>query len=110
MFYVQLLDTLEGNLPCSNENQNSDTIRELEDCRIMNSKLIWEVDELQLELQKHMNSSQATSGSVRYSFSKETEEFRQSDKYSIEESCRYMEVSRNKDKLEIQSELKRVIF
>ncbi|RXH71733.1 hypothetical protein DVH24_025234 [Malus domestica] len=83
----QLLDTLEGNLPCSNENQ------------------------------------------VRYSFSKETEEFRQSDKYSIpkvvlfccplghnstrllrEESCRYMEVSRNKDKLEIQSELKRVIF
>ncbi|TQD96897.1 hypothetical protein C1H46_017502 [Malus baccata] len=84
-----------------------------------------EVDELQLELQKHMNSSQATSGSVRYSFSKETEEFRQSDKYSMvetlsirsdsgdeiasytqEESCRYMEVSCNKDKLEIQSELK----
>ncbi|KAM1066242.1 hypothetical protein ACFX1X_021953 [Malus domestica] len=121
----QLLDTLQGKLPCSNEDQNSDTIRELEDCRIMNSKLIREVDELQLELQKHMNSSQATSGSVRYSFSKETEEFRQSDKYSMvetlsirsdsgdeiasytqEESCRYMEVSCNKDKLEIQSELK----
>ncbi|ONI27869.1 hypothetical protein PRUPE_1G108800 [Prunus persica] len=129
----QLLDILQGKLPFSTENENqvgkhflnSDTIKELEDCRNMNSKLIREVDELQLELQKYMNSSQAASGSVRDSFSKDTEEFRQSDKYSMvetlsmgsdsgdetasysqEECCRGMYISSNNDKIEIQSEVK----
>ncbi|KAH0993179.1 hypothetical protein GBA52_004662 [Prunus armeniaca] len=123
----QLLDILQGKLPflTENENQNSDTIKDLEDCRNMNSKLIREVDELQLELQKYMNSSQAASGSVRDSFSRDTEEFRQSDKYSMvetlsmgsdsgdetasysqEECCRGMYISSNNGKIEIQSEVK----
>ncbi|XP_050372198.1 kinesin-like protein KIN-12C [Argentina anserina] len=84
----QLLDTLQRKLPFSseNENQNSDIRKELEDCKNMNSKLIREVDELQLEMRKYMSSSQAASDSVRDSFSKDAEEFRQSVKNSTVET------------------------
>ncbi|PRQ39572.1 putative plus-end-directed kinesin ATPase [Rosa chinensis] len=84
----QLLDILQKKLPFSteNESQNSDIRKELEDCRNMNSKLIREVDELQLEMRKYMSSSQAASDSVRDSFSKGAEEFRQSEKYSMVET------------------------
>ncbi|PON64835.1 Kinesin-like protein [Parasponia andersonii] len=46
-------------------NQDKDTTKELEDCRIMNSKLIREVKELRTELRKNLNCNQAASDSVR---------------------------------------------
>ncbi|KAL5538433.1 hypothetical protein UlMin_042978 [Ulmus minor] len=107
----QLLATLEGQVPFStnNENQDIDTARELQDCLNMNSKLIREVDELRTELRKNLSCSQTTSHSVRDSLSKDLEEFRQTDKWSLvwsssmqsdtDNEC-YMEISSEKNKLE----------
>uniref|UniRef100_A0A2N9EIC7 Kinesin motor domain-containing protein n=1 Tax=Fagus sylvatica TaxID=28930 RepID=A0A2N9EIC7_FAGSY len=84
----QLLEALEGKLTSSarNDNQDNCTIKELEDCRNMNFKLIREVDELRTELRKYLNCSQAASDSVTDSFSRDPEEFRQTDNYSLEEN------------------------
>ncbi|KAG6731459.1 hypothetical protein I3842_01G130000 [Carya illinoinensis] len=84
----QLLETLEGKLtfPARNNNQDNETIKELEDSRNMNFKLIREVDELRTELRKYLNCSQALSTSATDSFSKNSEEFRQTDNYSLVES------------------------
>ncbi|GLT91456.1 hypothetical protein SLE2022_093420 [Rubroshorea leprosula] len=53
----QLLEVLEERPRFSSEyeKQGGDTMKELEDCRNMNSKLMREVDELRTELRKHMN-------------------------------------------------------
>ncbi|KAJ0092744.1 hypothetical protein Patl1_24783 [Pistacia atlantica] len=45
-----------------------------------------EVDELQTELRKHLNHGHATSSSVADSFSRNHEDFRQTDRYSLVES------------------------
>ncbi|KAH7520915.1 hypothetical protein FEM48_Zijuj08G0196300 [Ziziphus jujuba var. spinosa] len=74
----QLLEKLEG--------KDKDSVKELEHCRNLNSKLIREVDELRLGLGKYINCCQVASDSVTDSFSKDTEEFRQPDKYSLVES------------------------
>ncbi|KAJ6432149.1 hypothetical protein OIU84_019411 [Salix udensis] len=67
----QLLVELERNLKFSSlyESQDNDTVRELEDCRTMNSKLMREVDEL-LELKTNHDTD---------SLSKDPEETRQID-------------------------------
>ncbi|KAM3708012.1 hypothetical protein ACJW31_02G067300 [Castanea mollissima] len=78
----KLLEALEGKLTSS----NNCTIRELEDCRNTNFKLIREVDDLRTELRKYLNCSQATTDSVTDSFSKDHEEFMQTDNYSMEEN------------------------
>ncbi|XVF62368.1 hypothetical protein PTKIN_Ptkin09bG0002100 [Pterospermum kingtungense] len=67
-------------------NQEGNTVKELEDCRNMNSKLMREVEELQMELRKYLNRSQAASDSVADSPSKDHEEYRQTDKYSLVET------------------------
>ncbi|XP_022760764.1 kinesin-like protein KIN-12C isoform X2 [Durio zibethinus] len=84
----QLLEVLEGKNRFSTryENQDGNTVKELEDCRNMNSKLMREVDELQMELRKYLNCSQAASDSVADSPSKDHEECRQTDKYSLVET------------------------
>ncbi|KAK8582314.1 hypothetical protein V6N13_032069 [Hibiscus sabdariffa] len=66
------------------ENQNANTVKELEDCRNMNSKLMREVEELQMKLGKYLNGSHVAFDSVAESPSKdhEEEERRQTDKYS----------------------------
>ncbi|KAK9003893.1 hypothetical protein V6N11_018788 [Hibiscus sabdariffa] len=66
------------------ENQNANTVKELEDCRNMNSKLMREVEELQMKLGKYLNCSQVAFDSVAESPSNdhEEEERRQTDKYS----------------------------
>ncbi|KAJ6772272.1 KINESIN-LIKE PROTEIN KIN-12C ISOFORM X1 [Salix koriyanagi] len=67
----QLLVELERNLKFSSryESQDNDTVREFEDCRTMNSKLMREVDEL-LELKTNHDTD---------SLSKDPEETRQID-------------------------------
>ncbi|KAK3190165.1 hypothetical protein Dsin_029726 [Dipteronia sinensis] len=62
----QLLDIIEGKDKLSSryEHQDDDTVKELEDCRNMNSKLMREVDELRTELRNYMNDGQATVRSV----------------------------------------------
>ncbi|KAG6735553.1 hypothetical protein POTOM_061836 [Populus tomentosa] len=82
----QLLVELERNLKFSSrhESQDNDTVKELEDCRNMNSKLMREVDELQ-ELKIHLNNSQAAYDKGTDSFSKDPEEIRQIDKCSLVE-------------------------
>ncbi|OMO53413.1 C2 calcium-dependent membrane targeting [Corchorus capsularis] len=62
----QLLEVLEGKHRFSSryENQDRNTAKELEDCRNMNSKLMREVEELQMELRKYLNCSQAATASV----------------------------------------------
>ncbi|KAL5781898.1 hypothetical protein ACOSP7_006927 [Xanthoceras sorbifolium] len=80
----QLLDIIEGKDELSSryENQDDDIVKELEDCRNMNSKLMRELDELQRDLRKYMNDGQATVGAVADSISKDHEEFRQTDEHS----------------------------
>nr|TKR74326.1 phragmoplast orienting kinesin-1 isoform X1 [Populus alba] len=82
----QLLVELERNLKFSSrhESQDNDTVKELEDCRNMDSKLMREVDELQ-ELKIHLNNSQAAYDKGTDSFSKDPEEIRQIDKCSLVE-------------------------
>ncbi|KAJ6899698.1 hypothetical protein NC652_025987 [Populus alba x Populus x berolinensis] len=82
----QLLVELERNHKFSSrhESQDNDTVKELEDCRNMNSKLMREVDELQ-ELKTHLNNSQAAYDKGTDSFSKDPEETRQIDKCSLVE-------------------------
>ncbi|XWS14274.1 hypothetical protein CRYUN_Cryun36dG0108600 [Craigia yunnanensis] len=84
----QLLEVLEEKNRFSSgyENQDGNTVKELEDCRNMNSKLMREVEELQMELRKCLNCSQAASDSVADSLSKDHEEYRQTDKYSLVET------------------------
>ncbi|KAK9289237.1 hypothetical protein L1049_017711 [Liquidambar formosana] len=84
----QLLETLEGQLKSSSskENQDDGSIKELEDCQNMNSKLMREVDELRIELRKYMNSGQDVFNSVTDSLSKNPVEFIHADKYSLVES------------------------
>ncbi|XWS08439.1 hypothetical protein CRYUN_Cryun40dG0002600 [Craigia yunnanensis] len=71
----QLLEVLEEKNRFSSryENQDGNTVKELEDCRNMNSKLMREVEELQMELRKYLNYSQAASDSVADSPSKDHE-------------------------------------
>ncbi|KAK6265212.1 hypothetical protein QUC31_016049 [Theobroma cacao] len=80
----QFLEVLEGKnrLSARYENQDGNTMKELEDCRNMNSKLMREVEELQMELRKYLNCSQSASDSVAYSPSKDHEEY----KYSLVET------------------------
>ncbi|XP_031256347.1 kinesin-like protein KIN-12C [Pistacia vera] len=84
----QILDITEGKGEISSryEKKDNDTVKELEDCRDLNSKLMREVDELQTELRKHLNHGHATSSSVADSFSRNHEDFRQTDRYSLVES------------------------
>lgn len=84
----QLLETLEGqlNFASAKENQDMDTVMELEDCKKMNSKLIREVDELHAELRKCLTCSQSASDSVTVSLSKDPEDLKQADKYSLVET------------------------
>ncbi|XP_057959011.1 kinesin-like protein KIN-12C isoform X2 [Malania oleifera] len=84
----QLLETLEGNhellkFPLTKEDQDNATVKDLEDCRIMNSQLIREVDELRAELGKYLKHGQAASDSVTDSLSKDHEECKQTDKCSL---------------------------
>ncbi|KAF9674332.1 hypothetical protein SADUNF_Sadunf10G0116300 [Salix dunnii] len=76
----QLLVELERNLKFSSryESQDNVTVKELEDCRNMNSKLMREIDEL-LELKTHQNDSQAAHDKGTDSLSKDPEETRQID-------------------------------
>ncbi|OMO58550.1 hypothetical protein COLO4_34541 [Corchorus olitorius] len=84
----QLLEVLEGKHRFSSryENQDRNTAKELKDCRNMNSKLMREVEELQMELRKYLNCSQAATASVAYSPSQDHEQYRQTDKYSLVET------------------------
>ncbi|EXB80276.1 Kinesin-like protein KIF15 [Morus notabilis] len=65
----QLLDVLEGRNQffTNNENQEYGSTKELEDCRIMNSKLIREVEELRMQLKKNMNCGETVSDSLPHS-------------------------------------------
>ncbi|KAL7178397.1 hypothetical protein ACSBR2_031527 [Camellia fascicularis] len=81
----QLLESLEGNcgkhkFPLRTEKQDNDAVKELEDYKNINSKLIREVDELQAELRKYSNQV------VTDSVVKDLEEFKQTDKYSLDET------------------------
>ncbi|XVE82347.1 hypothetical protein DITRI_Ditri15bG0141200 [Diplodiscus trichospermus] len=84
----QLLEVLEEKNRFSSryKNQDGNTVKELEDCRNMNSKLMREVEELQMEMRKCLNCSHAASDSVADSPSKDHEEYRQTDKYSLVET------------------------
>ncbi|KAE8731019.1 Phragmoplast orienting kinesin-1 [Hibiscus syriacus] len=84
----QLHEVLEGKNRFSSryENQNGNTVKELEDCRNMNSKLMREVEELQVELRKYLNCSHVAFDSVTDSPSKDHGERRQTDKYSSVET------------------------
>ncbi|XVF38949.1 hypothetical protein REPUB_Repub20aG0147000 [Reevesia pubescens] len=84
----QLLEVLEGKNRFSSryETQDGNTVKQLEDCRNMNTKLMREVEELQMELRKYLNYSQAASDSVAESPSKDHEQYRQTDKYSLVET------------------------
>ncbi|KAF3456467.1 hypothetical protein FNV43_RR01117 [Rhamnella rubrinervis] len=84
----QLLGLLEGNLLLSTnkENQDDDTVKELENCRNMNSKLSRNIDELQIELREYINCSEVASNSLPDSFPKDPEEFGQKNKCSLVES------------------------
>ncbi|KAI9195107.1 hypothetical protein LWI28_011738 [Acer negundo] len=84
----QLMDIIEGKDKLSSryEDQDDDTVKELEDCRNMNSKLMREVDELRTELRNYMNDGQAVVRSVADSPSKDHEEFRQTDEHSMVET------------------------
>ncbi|CAK7326258.1 unnamed protein product [Dovyalis caffra] len=84
----QLLEALERNLKFSSryESRDNDTVKELEDCRNMNSKLMREVDELRGELKKHLNYSQAAYDTGTDSLTKDPEEIRQIDKCSLIET------------------------
>ncbi|XP_060959954.1 kinesin-like protein KIN-12C isoform X1 [Cannabis sativa] len=66
----QLLGLLEEKVPSCiyTKNQDEDAAKELEDCRIMNSKLMRDVEELQTELRNHLNCNQAASDSVESIF------------------------------------------
>ncbi|GMJ08360.1 hypothetical protein HRI_004505200 [Hibiscus trionum] len=64
------------------ENQNANSVKELEDCRNMNSKLMREVEDLQMKLGKYLNCSHVAFDSVADSPPKDHEERRQTDKYS----------------------------
>ncbi|XP_062108915.1 kinesin-like protein KIN-12C isoform X2 [Humulus lupulus] len=63
----QLLGMLEEKVPLCRftKNQDEDASKELEACRIMNSKLMRDVEELQTELRKNLNCNQAASDSVK---------------------------------------------
>lgn len=61
-------------------DQDNDAVKELEDYKNMNSQLIREVDELRAELRKYSN--QVATDSVV----KDLEEFKQTDKYSLDEN------------------------
>ncbi|TXG71464.1 hypothetical protein EZV62_000043 [Acer yangbiense] len=84
----QLMDIIEGKDKLSSryEHQDDDTVKELEDCRNMNSKLMREVDELRTELRNYMNDGQAIVRSVADSPSKDHEVFRQTDEHSMVET------------------------
>ncbi|TYH01791.1 hypothetical protein ES288_A09G087900v1 [Gossypium darwinii] len=62
----ELQEVLEGMNRFSSryENQDGNTVKELEDCRNMNSKLMREVEELQMELSKYLNCSHGAFDSV----------------------------------------------
>ncbi|KAM7279737.1 hypothetical protein ACFE04_006871 [Oxalis oulophora] len=83
----QLLEVLEGKQgsPSSFENQDNvnETVKELEDCKYLNSKLMREVNELQTEARKYLSCSQEPFITTTDSFSKDAEESRQTEKYSL---------------------------
>lgn len=76
----QLLQMLEEKRRLSSrfENQDYATMKELEDCRNMNSKLMREVD----ELRKYMNHTKEVSDSIP----RDPDEYKQEDKYSLVET------------------------
>ncbi|KAF2310329.1 hypothetical protein GH714_007829 [Hevea brasiliensis] len=84
----QLLDMLERKLKCSSayENQDNNILEEFDDCRNMNSKLMREVEELRGELKKFSSCTQAAFDTVMDSFSKDPEEIRHTDNYSLVET------------------------
>ncbi|XP_054821452.1 kinesin-like protein KIN-12C [Prosopis cineraria] len=66
-----------------NESQDNDTKQELEDCQIMNSKLLRDVDRLQTELVKYISCDQAKSDSVLNSSFELPNELMKTDKCSL---------------------------
>ncbi|XP_065863918.1 kinesin-like protein KIN-12C [Euphorbia lathyris] len=62
----------------SSENQDNDILKELEDCRNLNSKLLREIEELRGELKKYSTCTQAA---VTNSYCKDDEELRHTNKY-----------------------------
>ncbi|TYJ17740.1 hypothetical protein E1A91_A09G073800v1 [Gossypium mustelinum] len=83
----ELQEVLEGMNRFSSryENQDGNTVKELEDCRNMNSKLMREVEELQMELSKYLNCSHGAFDSVGGFPSKDHKECRQTNKCSLVE-------------------------
>ncbi|KAK8279048.1 hypothetical protein V6Z12_D09G085400 [Gossypium hirsutum] len=77
----QLQEVLEGKNRFSSRYEN-----QLEDCRNMNSKLMREVEELQMELSKYLNCSHGAFDSVGGFPSKDHKECRQTDKCSLVET------------------------
>ncbi|KAG8483283.1 hypothetical protein CXB51_022346 [Gossypium anomalum] len=73
------------------ESQDGKTVKELEDCRNMNSKLMREVEELQMELSKYLNCSHGAFDSVSGFPSKDHKECRQTDKCSLMETILQVE-------------------
>ncbi|KAK2647075.1 hypothetical protein Ddye_022270 [Dipteronia dyeriana] len=84
----QLMEIIEGKDKLSSryEHQDDDTVKELKNCRNMNSKLMREVEELRTELRKNMSDGQSIVRSVADSPSKDHEEFRQTDEHSMVET------------------------
>ncbi|KAF7836879.1 kinesin-like protein KIN-12C isoform X1 [Senna tora] len=81
----QLVVNLQEKITFSmqNENQDNDTKQELEDCQIMNSNLLRDVDRLQTQLGKYVNSDRVKSDSVlHYSFEL-PDELQKTDKCSL---------------------------
>ncbi|KAA3455606.1 phragmoplast orienting kinesin-1 isoform X2 [Gossypium australe] len=81
----QLQEVLEGKNRFASryENQDGNTVKELEDCRNMNSKLMREVEELQMELSKYLN---CIHGAFNYVGGFPSKECRQTDKCSLVET------------------------
>ncbi|KAI9113846.1 hypothetical protein K1719_015097 [Acacia pycnantha] len=69
--------------PMRNENQDDDTKQELEDCQIMNSKLLRDVERLQTELVKYISCDRAKSDSVLNSSFELPNELMKTDKCSL---------------------------
>ncbi|XP_057475426.1 kinesin-like protein KIN-12C isoform X2 [Actinidia eriantha] len=84
----QLLESLKGKygrhkFPSRTE-QDSDAVKELEDCKTMNTKLIRELDALRAELRKHCN--QTICDSVTDFLLKDPEEIKQAEKFVLDET------------------------